>query len=181
MPQTPNEDGKFPIAIVNNGDIDLEIKKVNIQSCYMKNNEWKHYYPDDIPIEQRDIIYFLDEKTYNKSKIIDCINRPLDNWESRRMNITMCENITSGEIFLPEKNNSFIMCGFCHWNISIETNKQNFNFYEEMFLPINFSFEVISEKEVNSPNITSPDFICSDNIMMTYYGTRELEIVGEYD
>ena len=77
MPLSPNSNGEFPITISNNGEVDLEVNKISIQSCYMKDNEWVYRYPDDLPSGREYIISFLDEKTYNKSQRIDCINNPL--------------------------------------------------------------------------------------------------------
>ena len=181
MPLTPNDKGEFPISIVNNGDKDLEIEKVNIQSCYMNNSRWKHYYPDNIPKSERNIIYFLDENTYNKSQRIDCVNDPLNDWENRRIDITMCRNTKTGESYIPDKNSSFTMCGFCHWDISVETNEGTFDFYEEMFLPIDLPLEIFSEEENPLFDINSSDVICSESIKITHFGTRELEVAGEYD
>ena len=180
MPISPNENGEFPITISNNGKVDLEIKKVKIQSCYMEDNEWVYRYPDDLPSGDKTIVNFLDEETYNKSQIIDCVNNPLKNWEDRTMNATICKDINSGEIFVPKYNNSFFMCGFCHWNITIETNKGVFPFFEEMYLPAEYIFEIIPQTKPN--NLTnSSNIICSNGFKVTYFEKRELEIIGEYD
>jgi len=181
MPITYNDEGEFPITIMNKGGVDLDIRKVHLQSCYMKEDEWRHYYPDDLPSGKDYVVPFSDEKTFNKSQRIDCLNNPLEDWQSRRMDVTICKNMVSGEVFVPDKNNSFTMCGFCFWNISIETNKGKFDFYEEMFLPVDFDFEVLGLEENPAFDINSPDVICTDNFKITYYGMRELEIEGEYD
>ena len=58
---------------------------------------------------------------------------------------------------------------------------EEFDFYEEMFLPVDFDFEVLGLEENPAFDINSPDVICTDNFKITYYGMRELEIEGEYD
>lgn len=181
MPVTYNEKGEFEINLINNGGTNLNINKVKIHSCYMDEGKWIYRYPDDIPHGEKVKINFFEEKTLNRSSLIDCRNNPLKDWEKRRMDIIVCKDLVSGEVYVPNKNNSFDMCGFCHWNISVITNKGEFNFYEKMFLPVNFAFEIIPQEENEFFDITSPNVVCSDNFKVTYFGTRELEIEGEYD
>lgn len=181
MPNEPNLDGSFDIVLSNTGDTELEIKKVDIRSCYMDEDKWRHYYPDNLPSGKEFSINFVEEETSNKSLLIDCKNAPLKDWEERRMNVTICKNFVTGDIYIPTKNNSFNMCGFCMWRIRVETEKQNFTFNETIFMPINFAFEVLSSTENKSFDMNSPDVSCTDDFKMAYYGTRELEIEGEYD
>ncbi len=176
MPSNYNERGEFEINLINNGDTDLEINKVKIQSCNMGEDEWVYRYPDNIPSGERITIYFFDNRTLSNFSLIDCRDNPLENWEEKRkMTIPLCEDKRTGELIVPNSNQTVSVCGTCYWNISIETPEEEFEFYEGMGAPVHLTQEIFYEDGLD---INDPNLICTNSLNISIFGLRELEVMG---
>jgi len=179
MPQTYEDDGSFKITLVNGG-VRLNNVQVDIKSCYMQD-KWKHYPIDDLPPNKELHLKFEDELTLNKSKIIDCKEKPLECWQDRTIILNVYRNITSGEFLSPSIEDDFYMCGYCYWNISVTSKQENFSFYKKMFLPTKLIIKGEPLLQIDEIQLDSPEIVFYSEIRFTFFGPKELEIEGEYD
>ncbi|MEK6885601.1 MAG: hypothetical protein AABX17_01390 [Nanoarchaeota archaeon] len=172
MPETYNSLGIFEITLVN-GPIELTNIKIRIKSPTM-NNTWKVYFPDDLPKNQKYIINFLDEKTLNNSKKIDCINHPFDNLDNGRAKMIIYRNKTSNETILPQNQTSiFYACGYGYWTIEISSDQINETFTKTTYLPLQYRVETNLGDQID---INSPDIVYDSEILISCYDNRAWEI-----
>lgn len=171
MPETYNERGFYEFTFVN-GFIDLKNITIKIQSPQM-NETWKPYYLDDIPKNSQYILDFLDEKTIETAKKINCRDNPFDNLKNGRAKIVVYRNKTSGEFIVPSQNATFYTCTLNTWNIKFYSDKINKSFSKQIYMPANYFLEGIgTEKNVN---LNSSDIEKIDEIILSMYDNRAIK------
>jgi hypothetical protein len=177
MPENYNQNGIFPISLVNSGDLTLTNISVKINSPYM-NATWRNFYPDDIPLKEKYVIEYSDENTLDVAQKIDCINSPFNNTQNGRAKIRTYKNITSGEIIIPTQNYLVYMCTYSDWEIEFYSDQLNRNFSKSMFMPVKYLLELNGNDAIN---LNSSDIIYTGDMIISYYDERTWKIAEDLE
>lgn len=168
MPSFPDITGNFPIRLINTGDFELTNIKVRVKSCY-DDGGIKLFFPDDMPKSSFYTLDYTDNFTLNMYDRADC----RDGKKVDHFYIPMYKDPRTGQIIGKTKEDTIFVCGFCYWNITIESDQLNKSFgREQMYSPIQINVGVYKNTTINYSNL-----IPLGQIRMSIYDGRMFDIL----